>query len=79
MIGACWNCMEGAIYVYLTLYFRYVSKNWLYPEIWGAFTAFVSGLIILFWVPESPKWYYKKARFMECHAVLSKMAKFNKK
>lgn len=34
--------------------------------------------ILLFWLPESPKWLYDKKRYVECQKVLLYMNKVNK-
>ena len=34
-------------------------------------------MIILIFIPESPKWLYKNERFEECYKILEKTARFN--
>jgi len=70
LVGAAWNVSEGLIYIYLTIYYRYINEYWLYPLILGLFQTLIAGLLILKFVPESPKWLYKKKRYKECYLVL---------
>jgi MFS family permease len=30
-----WNCMEGLVYIYLTIYYRFINKNWEWTFICG--------------------------------------------
>ena len=79
MIGGVWNVMEGIIYIYLTIYYSSISKNWVWPEVFSLVLTVVTGTIIAFWMPESPKWLYKQGRYPECNVILRRMAAFNKK
>lgn len=75
-MGTIWNCSEGAIFIYLTIYYYWISKNWVWTQVYGAATNFVA-LFLLFWIPESPKFLYSEKRFKECITTLQKMKKFN--
>jgi len=77
MIGSCWNVAEGLTYIWLTIYYRYISKNWVWPEVFSLGMIVVSWTLILVWMPESPKWLYKKGKFQECNVILRRMAAFN--
>ena len=35
MNGTIWAVSEGAIYLYLSIYYRFISRNWMYPIIWS--------------------------------------------
>jgi MFS family permease len=76
LMGTVWNCSEGAIFIYLTLYYYYISKEWVWTQVYGAATNVVT-CILLFWIPESPKYLYSEKRYKECVEVLQKMKKFN--
>ena len=76
-LGAFWNSMEGIIYIYLTIYFRFISKNWLWPQVFGVCLSFVTITLVYLWIPESPKWLYKKQRYEQCNVVFKRIAKFN--
>jgi hypothetical protein len=38
----------------------------------------VLGMILLFWIPESPEYLYSVSRFKESKKVLKQIAKYNK-
>ena len=78
LLGSIWNISEGLIYIYLTLYFEYISKDWRWPQFVGLIQAAICFAIICF-IPESPKWLYEKERYQECYTVLETMAKVNSK
>jgi MFS family permease len=79
MISAVWNMTDASSGIFLTLYFRYVSKNWVWPQLFGIIVTILSGMGILLWVPESPKWLYREGRYDECCDGLEQAAKFNNK
>ena len=35
-MGTVWNMSEGMVYIYLTIYYRYISKNWVWTLVFGA-------------------------------------------
>lgn len=69
---------ESFIYIYLTIYFKYVSKEWFWTVAFGAFVNFL-GLVFLIFLPESPRYLFYKKRYAECEEVLRIMAKHNNK
>jgi len=79
MVGAAWNISEGIIYIYLTIYYRLISRNWVYPQILGLVITAAPAIVLAKWMPESPKWLYQKGRYEECCQALEKMAAFNGK
>ena len=77
MMGTLWNCSEGSIYIYLIIYYKFISKTWVWTVVFG--TALnVLILVIHPFVPESPKYLLDKNRYGECYQVLKKMASFNR-
>lgn len=79
LVGSLFNCMDGSTYIFLTVYFRYISKNWLYPQIVGLVLTVIPAVAVSLLIPESPKWLFRKGKFKEAHKVLDSMAKFNGK
>ena len=69
-MGSFWNVCEGLIYIWLTLYYRYISKEWKWTVAMAALEAFISLVIVIFILPESPKWLYKEKRYEECQKAL---------
>lgn len=78
-MGTFWNVVESTTYIFLTLYFRFVSRKWQPTAIYGALQGSVTVLGLLLFLPESPKWLYGKKRYKECYEVMKKMAKTNNK
>ena len=64
-MGTMWNMQEGAIIIWLTLYYWFVSKNWKWPVLFGGIGMIIGATVIHFYLPESPKWLYEKKRFRE--------------
>lgn len=76
MMGSLWNCTEGANFIYLTFYYRFVSKDWYWPVLFGT----CLNLLVLFihpFVPESPKYLYDQKRYGECNHILKQMTSLN--
>lgn len=61
------------------LYFWFVSKNWLWIEIFACSTGVLAGLSVLLFFPESPKYLVTKKRYNEARAAISMIAAYNKK
>lgn len=67
------DCTTIAIYA---LYFRYISKQWLY--LWSVNVGLITlATISLFFMPESPKYLHSKGRFEQAKLALSSIARFN--
>ena len=61
------------------IYFWFISKNWLYLEIFACVLGIISFIGTLFFIPESPKFLISMKRFDEARAVISYIAKINGK
>jgi hypothetical protein len=75
-MGSVWNCLEGLIYIYITVYYYYFSKDWIWTLLYAIFLNTLACFFLL-WVPESPKYLYSQQRFKECYHVLKRMKEFN--
>lgn len=76
-MGSYYQISEGSIYIFLTIYYKFISRDVSYPLMFGT----VLNVVILFaliGIPESPKWLYSKKRYEECHDVIRYMAKVNR-
>ena len=62
-MGSYWNMTEGVIFIILTLYFRYISKEWRYSVIIGIIEGSLAYASLLLILPESPKWQYDKGLY----------------
>ena len=58
MMGTIWDVSESVVYIILTLYYRYVCKDWHYIIAFAAFINFIAIALIVCFIPESPKWLY---------------------
>ena len=78
ILGTIWNMNEGMIYIYLTIYYQ-INKNWFWTIAFAAALQFITVLLIIFFIPESPKWLYNVKQYNRCYGVLKIMAKRNGK
>ena len=58
------------------LYFRYISKNWIFLELVGVLLSAVSAITIWF-LPESPIYLHSKKRYDEARDVFKYISKVN--
>jgi Na+/melibiose symporter-like transporter len=77
LMGTLWCVSDGSIYIWLTLYYRFISKDWK----WTVAVAFVFELISFLgtWaiLPESPQWLYSQKRYRECQKSLIFISQIN--
>jgi len=71
MIGALFNCIEGSVYICLTLYWSQLNYSWRWTVIFAAVLNLVCLLVSLLILPESPSWLFEKKRYTECHQSLA--------
>lgn len=69
------NCLTT---VFGCIYFRYISKHWIWLVLVG-FTFNFLCVIFMFFIPESPKYLIARKRFDEARKSIYYIAKFNKK
>ena len=79
ILGSLWNVSEGLVVIYLTIYFRYISPNWYWVEIFAISQGTICLLILIFLIPESPKWLYDNKKYKKCYECLQKIASYNGK
>ena len=70
--------MDAGTLVIISVYYRYISKEWLPLQIFGVVMTFASA-IALYIVPESPKYLYSKGESEQCRKALKFIARFNGK
>lgn len=67
----------GFIMTLIALQFWFVCPYWQINAGYALFFAVVSLILILVWLPESPRYYYGKKMFDKCRAVMEKVSKMN--
>ena len=77
-MGTLWNMSEGAVFILLTLFFRFVSKEWRWSVAIGILECLIGYTLLYLIVPESPKWQYDQGHYKNCYKTLQYMARFNK-
>lgn len=76
-VGTVLLIADGSTMIFLTIYFRYISKNWLYFQIFCISLSSVAFLIALV-CPESPKYLFSYKKYKESRVSLNTIAKYNK-
>ena len=67
---------EASIYVLGTIYFWKVSRHWIYFCLMG-YAFQLASLILLIWVPESPRYLVKVGKLEEARKVFQIIASWN--
>lgn len=68
---------NAAIFIGLTLYFKYGNNGWKWPVLLFAVLNFIVLVFSMFWLPESPKWLLSRGRYIQAYKVFKQMARFN--
>lgn len=74
--GTAFLIADGTTTVLVALYFRYISKDWLWFQVFF-FSLMTLATLACFLVPESPKYLYGYRKFRYARAALDKIAWFN--
>ena len=72
-----WNVQEAAIYVAATIYFWKISKHWQYFLLIGWIFNVIS-VVLLFFMPESPRWLIQVGKLDEARKAFAFIAKLNR-
>lgn len=76
-VGTSLLIADGSTMILLSLYFRFITRDWLGFQIFGivlSTVAFVGSLI----APESPKYLYSYKRYAEAREALARIARLNR-
>jgi hypothetical protein len=68
---------DGSTMIFLSLYFRFISKDWLWFQVFALSLTAAAFLVTLF-APESPKYLYSYKRYKEARKALQVVARFNR-
>lgn len=63
--------------IFVSLYNRFVSKDWMPFQILGVTLTFVSFFALVI-IPDSPKYLYSKGRFQDARSALEWILRFNR-
>lgn len=63
--------------IYASIYFKYVSKNWAYFYAVPAGMMFISGIILLLFFDDSPKFYHGTNKFDKAKKCLTAIGRRN--
>lgn len=74
--GSIYFIMETVTAIFGVIYFAFLSKDW-FGYIAVGYAMQICGTIIVFFLPESPKYLFKKGSLAKTSAVLSRIAKIN--
>ena len=75
-VTATYNVMDSFIYVVAILYFWTISIDWFWYCLIGFVWQLVS-LVLLLWVPESPRYLIKAGKFEKAKKAFKQIAKIN--
>lgn len=68
----------GFVMTFIALQFWFVIKYWQINAVWALALSFLSFILTVFWLPESPRFYYGRRKFNEASNVLTRILKINK-
>ena len=71
-----WNVQEAMVYVIATIYFWKISKLW-YPFVAIGYVWNIISIILMYWVPESPRWLVSAGKLDEAREAFEVVAKWN--
>jgi len=78
VIGSLYNMIDGLTMIGASLYFKYLSKNWLYLQaLFFAISAIGTG--IAFFLPESPRYLISKGHYERARVAFNEIARKNGK
>lgn len=76
-VGTAMLIADGSTMIILSIYFRFISKDWLGFQIFALCLTTVSFLVTLL-VPESPKYLYSYKKYKEARKALLVIARYNR-
>lgn len=68
---------NAAIFILMTLYFKYGNLSWRWTVLFSAVMNFLTLIFSLYFLPESPKWLLSRGRYIQAYKVFKRMAIFN--
>ncbi len=71
------NAFDNLTMTVICIYFKSVSKHWRYLFDFMVIVGITSFCILIFFVPESPKWLLLRGKQSEAIVVFNKIAAIN--
>ena len=68
-----WDTFTNII---ISLYYEFISKHWEYFQL-GCIAVQVIGMVLIYFIPESPEYLYSVQKFQQAKQVVKQIAKFN--
>jgi MFS transporter, SP family, sugar:H+ symporter len=78
LVGTVLQLNNGFVAVYTVIYYWFISKQWLYINIFAGFLTALS-MVGVFFLPESPKFLITLRRYDEARAAINVITRVNKK
>ena len=79
MVSSWWCIEDVLVYVMAVIYFWKVSVHWIWYALFGQFCTVASILILVFLIPESPRFLASQERYDEVVKSFKKMARVDKR
>ena len=68
----------GFVMTFIAMQFWFVVKYWQINAVWALLLAITSFLLSIYWLPESPRFYYGRRKFSQASAVMARILFINK-
>ena len=76
-VNSAINLLDCSTLMWISLYVLFINKYYLYiMEVYVIF-GIIAWIILVLFVPESPKWFFITGRHNDCVLALETIAKFN--
>jgi hypothetical protein len=69
---------DGSTMIMLTIYFRYITKYWIYFHIFWCTMTLISFVSALFFAQESPRFLYSIKKYNEARNAFKRIALINR-
>lgn len=76
MVSVVFFLVESVTYLFISIYFWFISNQWLYLQ-YVSVAIIAITVVVLNYMPESPKFLLSVGRYDEAKDVLTWMAKYN--
>jgi hypothetical protein len=77
-VGSLVNFVDASTILLLPLYFKFVTKEWIYFYIGSFAMNIIAVLVLLTVIPESPKYLLASGKINECIQNIKYIAKINR-